>query len=77
LARRLSEATKERAVFFGNLIADSDMTVREVEEKTGVAKSTIHEAVTKILKEVRPDLAIRVENVFLEHISRKNSALNL
>lgn len=63
----LKEGGGQRAIRLGNLVVDSGAVLEVLEDYTGIPKSTIYYALTKILPKVDADLAKKARVVFLRH----------
>lgn len=62
----------ERAVMLGKYIAETGDTVRGAAKKFGVAKSTVHKAVTERLARVNASLALEVQGVLMRNLAERH-----
>ena len=64
--------SKERAVVFGEYIAETGATVRETAAKFAISKSTVHKDVSERLKKIDPLLYKAVRKVLGYNLSQRH-----
>ncbi|MBE5926144.1 MAG: sporulation transcriptional regulator SpoIIID [Lachnospiraceae bacterium] len=59
----MKEYIEHRAIEIANYIVENGATVRQTAKEFGVSKSTVHMDITKRLKNINPELALRTRQV--------------
>lgn len=63
---------EDRAILFGEYIAETSSTVRETAKKFGLSKSTVHKDVTERLRKINPQLYYEVKNILEKNKSERH-----
>ncbi len=67
----MNKIIQRRVIEEANIIANTDITLRQLARRLGISKSTIHKDMNERLLKLDKNLYKRVKNVFKKHLEMR------